>query len=121
MSMIWPPHRVKIVSTPSALRALATSRPPETMFASLLLRLSVSPAVLVPVFGTGSLLINGSSSIWTAPVVESGPDLGAASRRGDRAAVSRCPRCGERDTPAAGPASRDRAVVRLLEAHEFVI
>ena len=29
MSMMWPPHRVKIVSTPSAFSAFATRCPPE--------------------------------------------------------------------------------------------
>src|ERR1700739_1256849 len=29
MSMIWPPHRVKMASTPSFLSALATRLPPE--------------------------------------------------------------------------------------------
>src|SRR3954451_398592 len=43
--MMWPPHRVKMVSTPSLLRALATSRPPETTSASRLFLCSVSVAV----------------------------------------------------------------------------
>jgi hypothetical protein len=37
----------EIVSTPSALSALATRWPPEMTFASVLLRLSVSSAVVV--------------------------------------------------------------------------
>src|SRR5437016_9723851 len=47
MSMMCPPHRVKIVSTPSFLSALATRCPPEMTLASRLLRLSVSSAVVV--------------------------------------------------------------------------
>src|SRR5579863_8811110 len=46
MSMMWPPHRVKIVSTPSFLRAFATRWPPETSVASLLFGRSVSSAVV---------------------------------------------------------------------------
>src|SRR5882762_7237206 len=48
MSMMCPPHRVKIVSTPSFFSALATRCPPEMTLASRLLRLSVSSAVVVP-------------------------------------------------------------------------
>src|SRR5882762_6989256 len=48
MSMTWPPHRVKIVSTPSFLSALATKCPPEMTLASRVFRLSVSSAVVVP-------------------------------------------------------------------------
>src|SRR5580700_1568290 len=48
MSMMCPPHRVKMVSTPSFFRALATRCPPEMTSASRLLRLSVSSAVVVP-------------------------------------------------------------------------
>src|SRR5207253_9677879 len=47
MSMMCPPHRVKIVSTPSFLRALATMCPPEMTSASRVFRLSVSSAVVV--------------------------------------------------------------------------
>ncbi len=42
MSMIWPPHSVKIVSTPSFFSALATRWPPEMTPASLLYLASVS-------------------------------------------------------------------------------
>src|SRR5215467_16310976 len=45
MSMMCPPHSVKMVSTPSFLRALATRWPPETMLGSALLRARVSWAV----------------------------------------------------------------------------
>src|ERR1700757_4612069 len=45
MSIMCPPHSVKIVSTPSFLRALATRCPPETMSGSALLRANVSWAV----------------------------------------------------------------------------
>src|SRR5271156_6326880 len=34
MSMMWPPHKVKMASTPSLLRALATRCPPESRCAS---------------------------------------------------------------------------------------
>src|SRR3984893_504356 len=47
MSMMCPPHRVKIVSTPSFFSALATRCPPEMTLASRLFRLSVSSAVVV--------------------------------------------------------------------------
>src|ERR687898_2776020 len=46
MSMMWPPHSVKIVSTPSFLSALAARWPPEMTLASVLLRCRVSVAVL---------------------------------------------------------------------------
>src|SRR6516225_9593151 len=45
MSMMCPPHSVKMVSTPSFLRALATRWPPETTLGSALLRARVSWAV----------------------------------------------------------------------------
>src|SRR5438270_1956125 len=47
MSMMWPPQSVKMVSTPSFFRALATRWPPEMTLVSRLLRLSVSSAVVV--------------------------------------------------------------------------
>src|SRR5215831_4295736 len=50
MSMMWPPQRVKIVSTPSDFSALATRCPPETMLGSALLRASVSSAVVLTGF-----------------------------------------------------------------------
>src|SRR5579859_709296 len=46
MSMMWPPQSVKMVSTPSFFRALATKWPPEITFASRLLRCRVSSAVV---------------------------------------------------------------------------
>src|SRR5918996_5890965 len=46
MSMIWPPHSVKIVSTPSFFRALAARWPPEMTLASVLRCFSVSVAVV---------------------------------------------------------------------------
>src|ERR1700712_1760169 len=49
MSMIWPPHRVKIVSTPSAFSALATRWPPDSTLPSRRFCASVSSAVLVVV------------------------------------------------------------------------
>src|ERR1700730_2295047 len=45
MSMMWPPHSVKIVSTPSFLSALATSLPPEITLPTLFFCFSVSSAV----------------------------------------------------------------------------
>src|SRR2546423_8450886 len=47
MSMMCPPHRVKMVSTPSFFSALATRCPPEMTSALRLFRLSVSSAVVV--------------------------------------------------------------------------
>src|ERR1700689_2458389 len=47
MSMMWPPHNVKIVSTPSFLSAFATRCPPETTAASRLLGCKVLSAVVV--------------------------------------------------------------------------
>src|ERR1017187_4534987 len=44
--MMWPPQRVKIVSTPSLLSALATKWPPEMTPASRLFFCSVSSAVV---------------------------------------------------------------------------
>src|SRR5919106_1443068 len=44
--MIWPPHSVKIVSTPSFFRALAARWPPEMTLASVLRCFSVSVAVV---------------------------------------------------------------------------
>src|SRR3954466_6379740 len=46
MSMIWPPQRVKIVSTPSFFSAFATRWPPEATPASRLFRRRVSSAVV---------------------------------------------------------------------------
>src|SRR5271165_1207421 len=46
MSMMCPPHSVKIVSTPSLLSALATRCPPDTTLASRLFCCSVSSAVV---------------------------------------------------------------------------
>src|ERR671918_414114 len=46
MSMMWPPHSVKIVSTPSFRSALAARWPPEMTLASVLRCFSVSVAVL---------------------------------------------------------------------------
>src|SRR5258706_16383942 len=46
MSMIWPPHSVKIVSTPSFFSARATRCPPEITSALRDFCLSVSSAVL---------------------------------------------------------------------------
>src|SRR6266513_1905258 len=48
MSMMCPPHRVKMVSTPSFFSALATRCPPEMTSALRLFRLRVSSAVVVP-------------------------------------------------------------------------
>src|SRR6266403_5029166 len=45
--MMWPPHSVKILSTPSFLSALATSRPPEITWPALFFCFSVSSAVVV--------------------------------------------------------------------------
>src|ERR1019366_10507768 len=56
MSMIWPPHSVKIVSTPSFLSALATRWPPETRAASLLFGRSVSSAVVAIGAGADAVL-----------------------------------------------------------------
>src|ERR1700733_887225 len=47
MSMMWPPHNVKMVSTPSFLSAFATRCPPETTAASRLLGCKVLSAVVV--------------------------------------------------------------------------
>src|SRR3954451_19855347 len=46
MSMIWPPQRVKIVSTPSFFSAFATRWPPEATPACRLFRCRVSSAVV---------------------------------------------------------------------------
>src|SRR5580692_6934406 len=47
MSMMCPPHSVKIVSTPSFFKALATRCPPETTLASRVFFFSVSSAVVL--------------------------------------------------------------------------
>src|SRR3569623_1885461 len=47
MSMMWPPHSEKIVSTPSFLSAFATRWPPETTPALRVFCLSVSSAVVL--------------------------------------------------------------------------
>src|ERR1700679_1547588 len=44
--MMCPPHRVKMVSTPSFFSALATRWPPEITLASRIFRCSVSSAVV---------------------------------------------------------------------------
>src|SRR4029077_1065411 len=67
MSMICPPHSVKMVSTPSALRALATRWPPEMTFASRLFCCSVSSAVLR---ASALGLPSGFSVIFFAAVVD---------------------------------------------------
>src|SRR6476646_3504987 len=63
--MMWPPHRVKMVSTPSFLSALATSRPPETTLASRLFLCSVSVAVdMIGAFPSSSIHSQGMSRAW---------------------------------------------------------
>src|SRR6266542_6343801 len=57
MSMMWPPHSVKIVSTPSLFSAFATRCPPETTFASRVFCFSVSSAVVVGV-ATGRVAVS---------------------------------------------------------------
>src|SRR6266851_7105936 len=47
MSMMWPPHSVKMTSTPSFLSALATRLPPEIL--ALSVRASVGVTLTVPV------------------------------------------------------------------------
>src|SRR6516162_9067529 len=93
MSMMWPPQSVKIVSTPSFFSALATRWPPETTSASRLLRLSVSSAVVVPLFSA----VFGAVSSIPASILElisatAAPWVAAAhrriARRGDSGAHS---------------------------------
>src|ERR1700733_12887279 len=64
MSMIWPPQSVKMVSTPSALSALATRWPPETTLASALFFFSVSSAVVAFAFPAFTAV----SAIWSLPL-----------------------------------------------------
>src|SRR5579872_674916 len=45
MSMIWPPQRVKMASTPSFLSALATRLPPEIFGLASVAALSDEPSV----------------------------------------------------------------------------
>src|SRR5438270_3403644 len=54
MSMMCPPHSVKIVSTPSLFSALATRWPPEMTVESRVLRLRVSSAVVVDAVVVGA-------------------------------------------------------------------
>src|SRR5688500_14632098 len=56
MSMMWPRRRGKMVSTPSLLRASATSRPPETILGSVPLRWRVSSAGLAVLAGAGAAI-----------------------------------------------------------------
>src|SRR6266851_8048349 len=50
MSMMWPPHSVKMTSTPSFLSALATRLPPEILALSVtVFRASVGVTLTVPV------------------------------------------------------------------------
>src|SRR5882757_7477638 len=56
MSMMWPPHSVKIVSTPSFFSARATRCPPEITSALRDFCLSVSSAV--PAVGRVSMTVD---------------------------------------------------------------
>src|SRR5580658_8043589 len=90
MSMMWPPHSVKIVSTPSFFSAFATRCPPETTPASRLLRLSVSSAVEVAgAAGTGLAFMRSPRSDpfvtqWGGAPYPSTPRRVRHRRRADR-------------------------------------
>src|ERR1700747_3713097 len=90
--MMWPPQSVKIVSTPSFFRALATRWPPEMTSASRLLRLSVSSAVVVVLLSAG---LGAVSSIKPPFLIPTSATAGSPSsqrrcpgtaRRGDSGA-----------------------------------
>src|SRR5579863_4937081 len=82
--MMWPPQRVKMVSTPSFFSALATKCPPDTTLASRLFRCRVSSAVVaLGGFEMGFAVAIGSPNAW----IEAEPQVtrgGAASFSGIR-------------------------------------
>src|SRR2546429_8926552 len=61
MSMLGPPHSVKIVSTPSLFSALATRWPPEMTVESRVLRLRVSSAG-----GVDAVVVGGRGAMTEA-------------------------------------------------------
>src|ERR1700733_13408845 len=114
MSMMWPPHNVKMVSTPSFLSAFATRWPPETTAASRLLGCKVLSAVVVAGVAAAEDAGVMVSPRWST-VSKGAPRPGRAARL----SVARCGlhRC---------PPARDRLVLHLgtrggkvPEAHRF--
>src|SRR2546427_12837999 len=116
MSMMWPPQSVKMVSTPSFFRALATRWPPEMTPVSRLLRLSVSSAVLVLRVSAGLVAVSCMDASIPIGCEPGGPVIlgraGGFFRRSTVAAQAsaRCQVRGCRDR--AGPA-------RVRTAHRF--
>src|SRR6266436_6831261 len=80
MSMMCPPHRVKIVSTPSFFSALATKCPPEMTLASRVLRLSVSSAVVVPLLSVVLVAVSSMDPPFVTLVYDARIPVVAASR-----------------------------------------
>src|ERR1700741_2447585 len=93
--MMCPPHRVKIVSTPSFFSALATRWPPETTPASRLLRCRGSSAVLdAAAAGVAALMRPASVSPGTAlsAGTAGAPSAARRARGADRLEVPRAHR-----------------------------
>src|SRR5438132_156493 len=106
MSMMWPPQSVKMVSTPSFFRALATRWPPEMTLVSRLLRLSVSSAVVVLRVSAGLVAVSCIDASITISCEPGGPVILGRScgvfRRSAAQASARCQvrGCSDRAGPA---------------------
>src|SRR5215472_17796335 len=84
MSMMCPPQRVKIVSTPSFFSALATRWPPEMTSASRLLRLSVSSAVVeLPLLSAVLGAVSSITASISTGVCARKPPLASKLRAGE--------------------------------------